>query len=207
MTASRSSLISASLVGMLVAFVATPSVANDRYGRPDYAPPIWTGLYVGAHLGYGWSKAEAEVSGLGLHVEAHDNGSVGGIQIGYNWQRGGYVFGIEADYDLLSDLNVGTVRGRLGFLANHVLVYGTAGLAFADSGLAFADSGRDNLLGLVIGVGAEMPVWRNMTIGLEALYYNFEEQSGTISNGFNTIHYSADVDTFVIRGRLNYHFN
>ena len=68
MTASRSSLISASLVGMLVAFVATPSVANDRYGRPDYAPPIWTGLYVGAHLGYGWSRAEADVSGLGLHV-------------------------------------------------------------------------------------------------------------------------------------------
>jgi outer membrane immunogenic protein len=203
MTASRSSLISASFVGMLVAFAATPSAANDQYGRPDYAPPIWTGLYVGAHLGYGWSRAEADASGGGLHVgvEAHDNGSVGGIQIGYNWQRGGYVFGIEADYDLFSDLNFGTVRGRLGFLANHVLVYGTAGLAFADSG-------PDNVVGLVIGAGVEMPVWRNMTIGLEALYYNFEEQSGTVSNGFGgTIHYSADADTFVIRGRLNYHFN
>ena len=202
MTASRSGLISALFIGMLVAFAATPSVANDRYGRPDYAPPIWTGLYVGAHLGYGWSHGEADASGLGLHVgvEAHDSGSVGGIQIGYNWQRGGYVFGVEADYDLFSDMNFGTVRGRLGFLANHVLVYGTAGLAFADGG-------PDSVVGLVIGVGAEMPIWRNMTIGLEALYYNFEEQSGTVNTGFGTIHYSADVDTFVIRGRLNYHFN
>ena len=110
------------------------------------------------------------------------------------------VVGIEADYDLFSDLNFGTVRGRFGFLANNVLVYGTAGVAFADSG-------PDNVVGLVIGAGAEMPVWRNTTIGLEALYYNFEEQSGTINTGFGTVHYSADADTFVIRGRLNYHFN
>src|SRR5262245_39877086 len=107
MTASRSRLISASFAGMLVAFAATPSAANDQYGRPDYAPPIWTGLYVGAHLGYAWGQGEAHVSGFGMHVgvEVHDSDAVGGIQIGYNWQRGGYVIGIEADYDLFSDLN------------------------------------------------------------------------------------------------------
>jgi len=197
MTVSRSSLISATLVGMLAAFAATPSVAND-HGRLAYAP-LWTGLYVGAHLGYAWVHGEADV--FGIPIEVHGSEAVGGFQIGYNWQtRGGYVVGIEADYDLFSDLNFGTIRGRLGFLANHVLVYGTAGLAFADGG-------PDNVVGLVIGAGAEMPVWRNTTIGLEALYYNFAEESVTIHTGFGSAHYSVDVDTFVVRGRLNYHFN
>src|SRR5262245_44299533 len=106
MTVSRSRLIAATLAGMLAAFVATPGVANDQYGRLAYAP-LWTGLYVGAHLGYGWGHGEADASGFGMHVgvEVHDSGSVGGLQIGYNWQRGGYVVGIEADYDLFSDLN------------------------------------------------------------------------------------------------------
>ena len=203
MTAPRTSFNSAAFVGMLAALVVTPSAANDQYGRLAYAPPIWTGLYVGAHLGYAWAQGEADVSGFGMHVgvEAHGSDAVGGIQIGYNWQtRGGLIVGIEADYDVFSDLNFGTVRGRLGFLANHVLLYGTAGLAFADSG-------PDNVVGLVIGAGAEIPVWRNTSVGLEALYYNFEEKSGTINTGFGTVRYSADADFFVIRGRLNYHFN
>ena len=202
MTASRLSLISATFVGMLAVWFATPSAADDQYGRPTYAPPIWTGLYLGVHLGYGWGQGEANVSGFGMHVgvQAHDSDAVGGIQIGYNWQARGYLVGVEADYDLFSDMNFGTVRGRFGFLANNVLVYGTAGVAFADSG-------PDNVVGFVIGAGAEIPVWRNTTVGLEALYYNFEEKSGTINTGFGTVRYSADADSFVIRGRLNYHFN
>jgi high affinity Mn2+ porin len=180
----------------------TQSAADDQYSRLAYAPPIWTGLYVGAHLGYARGHGEGNVSGFGMQVgvQAHDSDAVGGIQIGYNWlTRGGYLVGIEADYDVFSDLNFGSVRGRFGFLANDVFVYGTAGLAFADSG-------PDNVVGLVIGAGAEIPVWRNTTVGLEALYYNFEEQSGTINTGFGTVRYSADADSFVIRGRLNYHF-
>jgi hypothetical protein len=51
MTASRPSLISATFVGMLAVWFATPSAADDQYGRPTYAPPIWTGLYLGVHLG------------------------------------------------------------------------------------------------------------------------------------------------------------
>ena len=203
MTAFRFSLVSAAFVGMLAAFVATPTVADDRYDRLAYPPPIWAGLYVGAHLGYAWGQGEANVSGFGMHVgvEVNDSAAVGGVQIGYNWQTpGGYLVGIEADYDLFSDLHFGTVRGRFGFLANNVLVYGTAGLAFADSG-------PDNVVGLVIGAGVEIPVWRNTSVGLEALYFNFEEQSGTIYTGFGTVHYSADADSLVIRGRLNYHFN
>jgi outer membrane immunogenic protein len=86
---------------------------------------------------------------------------VGGGQLGYNWQRGAYVFGLETDInaanlnpsmsDGLSPLSgacapesaassskidwYGTVRGRAGWAAGQVLFYGTGGLAYGRVGL------------------------------------------------------------------------
>jgi outer membrane immunogenic protein len=81
---------------------------------------------------------------------------MGGAQFGYNWQRGSFVYGLEADIsamDLNSEMTTvlhgpdpipfpltantnadinwyGTVRGRLGWTAGPVLFYGTGGLAY-----------------------------------------------------------------------------
>src|SRR5690349_21725620 len=89
---------------------------------------------------------------------ASAHGLVGGVQGGYNWQRGPAVFGFEADFsaaDLSTSMTgslsclglpcrvfvpppaaatsssidwYGTVRGRLGWAAGPVLLYGTGGL-------------------------------------------------------------------------------
>ncbi len=58
---------------------------------PVYAAPFnWTGFYIGAHVGAGWSTEE--------WIANHNlNGFLGGAQIGYNWQSGWVVFGVEAD--------------------------------------------------------------------------------------------------------------
>jgi len=79
-----------------------------------------------------------------------------GAQLGYNWQRGSVVYGVEADIsglDLDSQMNTtmlrvpaflpsvtatttssidwyGTVRGRLGWTTGPMMFYGTAGLAY-----------------------------------------------------------------------------
>lgn len=80
------------------------------------------------------------------------SGALGGVTFGYNWQRSNVVFGLETDIDASSirrsfqgqvingfgdavsaekDLNyVSTIRGRLGFVFNKVLFYGTGGFAF-----------------------------------------------------------------------------
>lgn len=83
-----------------------------------------------------------------------------GAQTGYNWQRGSFVYGLEADIsgmNLDTRLNTvlppipgpsfavgstradidwyGTVRGRLGWSAGPVLCYGTGGLAYGDADL------------------------------------------------------------------------
>ena len=68
---------------------------------------------------------------------------VGGIEGGYNWQRGSFVLGGEADIQLsgaddtispfeFSNPWFGTVRGRAGVALNNVLLYGTGGLSYGD---------------------------------------------------------------------------
>jgi outer membrane immunogenic protein len=85
-------------------------------------------------------------------VRNDPEGFTGGGQIGYNLQFGNVVVGLEADAaytdfqrnvrvigttgaasDFRTDMGfLGTVRGRLGYAWDRVLVYGTGGFAYAD---------------------------------------------------------------------------
>lgn len=124
----------------------------------DYAPPpfSWTGLYMGANVGYGWGAGDKVgiTDGLGFQGNAgtlHNDGVFGGAQFGYNYQAGRFVLGLEADIQASdmndrvagvagpyavtakSDINYfGTVRGRLGIAAGPALFYATGGWAWAD---------------------------------------------------------------------------
>ena len=82
------------------------------YKAPPLAAPVqsWTGLYIGANGGWGWSNINATVSPFGPAALAdfgtqtiggnNANGAVFGGQIGYNWQFAPlWVLGIEGDVD------------------------------------------------------------------------------------------------------------
>lgn len=80
---------------------------------------------------------------------------------------------------------------------------GTAGIAWTDPDSDFVD---DSSTAFVIGAGAEFDMaryWRNVTAGVEGLYYAFEEEEGDVG----PFHYEADSSAFILRGRVNYHFN
>ena len=91
----------------LIAFAA-PAAAADLAARPyTKAPPApiavvydWSGFYIGANGGWGSSrKCWDFVDAAGVFVAAEgchdaDGGTVGG-QIGYRWQAGTWVFGLE----------------------------------------------------------------------------------------------------------------
>ena len=97
-------LVTASLIAL---GAAAPAVAADLAARPyTKAPPMiaavydWTGFYIGANGGWGSSR-----NSLGSRLRRswsaprarHDatGGTVGG-QVGYRWQAGTFVFGLEA---------------------------------------------------------------------------------------------------------------
>ncbi len=125
---------------------------------PDDIPLTWTGLYAGAHIG---------------GVDAFsDDGLVGGMQIGKNWQTGRMVYGLEADISFtdLEGIDVfGTVRGRLGYLLNPaILVYGTAGVGFIN----FED---DTETEFVYGLGVEGILTQRTTVRFEYIGFSDSE--------------------------------
>jgi outer membrane immunogenic protein len=121
----------------------------------------WSGVYVGAHAGYGWGDVDASYDdpfdlfppGQGEADYTADGGLLG-VQAGYNWQVSSLVLGVEADVSYLNldeTVDAGfdegtygvntysteidwlaTVRGRVGYAMNRTLLFATAGAAFAD---------------------------------------------------------------------------
>jgi outer membrane immunogenic protein len=198
--------VAAALVGLGAA--GSPAQAQ---GRPD----IWTGLYVGAHVGGGFGKWEDGVDSIS------PRGAVGGGHLGYNYQIQNGVIGLEADIsasgisktytDPLGEIEfannyLGSVRGRLGYAAGPVLLYGTLGVAFTKvevTGTAFGlgtDSVSSNETGFVWGGGVEWKFTPNVSIRAEGLQYRFsdifkDEAGPGLDNRVN-----------VIRGGITYHF-
>lgn len=136
----------------------------------------WTGFYVGAHIGYGFEHT----SGVG-GVDA--DGVIGGFQGGYNWQfNRNWVFGVEADISF-TDINdntlgipvhidyVGTVRGRLGYAWDRMMLYGTGGYGYTRIGsLGIHQSGD----GFVVGGGLEWAFARSWSAKVEYLFHDFD---------------------------------
>ncbi|MGY8680203.1 outer membrane beta-barrel protein [Bradyrhizobium sp. UFLA05-153] len=113
----------------------------------------WTGFYIGGNLGGGVASSHFDDPDYYSSSAAPTRGFfTGGAQIGYNYQFGRGLVGIEADvngnsrfkgsviggYDTYA-LNVatkadvsGTIRARAGLVIDNALVYATGGAAWAD---------------------------------------------------------------------------
>ena len=82
------------------------SRAADWSHTRAYAPPsvpIWTGLYLGVQGGAAHHDAYFNdrdfffSSELGLFERNKVGGAAGGL-LGYNWQQGSFVYGLEGDW-------------------------------------------------------------------------------------------------------------
>src|SRR5215468_8079743 len=95
------SVAAAALIGMGVAASAAdlgrPAPAPVYTKAPIAAPFSWTGFYLGGHVGGAWTHDgitdRDEIPGTTYSNNA--SGFLGGAQVGYNWQTGPMVFGIE----------------------------------------------------------------------------------------------------------------
>ncbi len=108
--------------------VLSLTAANAADLPVKYVPPApmfsWSGFYLGAHIGGTWGTTESEINsiavpglfaigGITLPVVSHAfNGFVGGGQIGYNWQSGIVVFGVEGELSATNAKGTGALPRR-----------------------------------------------------------------------------------------------
>src|SRR5262245_8754467 len=166
-------LVGAALVGSC--FITVPASAADiPLKGPPVAPVVygWTGWYFGVNAGYSHGETKVDyfhnqpipnaggvffVAGVpstfATSPTLHPDGGIIGIQLGYSWQHGSWLFGIEADIALVGgedsstfagfnvfndrftlatqNSGLGTVRARVGVLASpNSLLYVTGGFAY-----------------------------------------------------------------------------
>jgi outer membrane immunogenic protein len=180
------------------------------YAPPPYAvvpPPdcySWAGPYIGGNLGYSWGS----ISGN----QTQPSGVSGGVQGGYNFQNGPWVFGVEGDLQVsgaedtfapwkFSNPWFGTVRARGGYTFSNILVYATAGLAFGELRAETFSLSESHLSGgVTIGFGAEVAFAPRWSAKFEYLYVDLSSTAFAVTGTSNG--YRADV----FRAGVNYHF-
>jgi len=189
-----------------VAFVtmAAPAVAADLPARPYRAPPPvvvapiydWTGFYIGGNGGWGQANNCWDVDLAGVFTRdnclSKSGGLIGG-QVGYRWQVGPAVFGVEAQGDWTSISNshvsvldpnftesskvngLGLFTGQVGYTWGPGLLYFKGGGAVTSStfslnstltGLGFGSISSTRWGGSA-GVGFEYLFTPNWSVGLE----------------------------------------
>jgi outer membrane immunogenic protein len=217
----------AAAAAMPGAQAADMPIKAPRYIEPSAS---WAGWYIGAHAGAAWQRTDANSAYQGFAFDNNtfsNTGFIGGGQIGYNWQHGNFVFGLEGDISGLGGKNTGqrqdstgyqyqsrinwlsTVRGRFGLAVGDTMAYMTAGVAFGsvkntvntDFGTYSSSKTRT---GWTIGGGVEHMLSRNWTIGLEALFVDLGKSNGPVVDGDKTTRFQNQA--VIGRLKLNYKF-
>jgi outer membrane immunogenic protein len=204
---SRIALVAAASIAAV--WTSSVEAADLGYGQPyTVNQPLnmysWAGPYLGGNIGWNWGAVD--------NNPTKPSGFEGGVQAGYNWQTGPWVFGIEGDIQgtgasdtfapwKFSNPWFGTVRGRAGYALNNILFYGTGGLAFGElSGQTFGLSESHTNAGWTLGVGAEVGLARNWSAKVEYLYVNLNDSNFVITGNQNGYHFG------MLRAGVNYHF-
>lgn len=150
-------LASTVFFGLAGAAVAADTAAAESVPEEVLAPAFnWTGGYVGAQVGYEWSRGDMTFT-TGDYANPKPDGFLGGIYGGANYQfSNNLVVGVDADIAWGQANNVapfydengnefpfpdnsgsqdvkwsGAVRGRLGYAYDRWLPYLAGGVAFA----------------------------------------------------------------------------
>ncbi|MGA8616573.1 MAG: outer membrane beta-barrel protein [Xanthobacteraceae bacterium] len=266
--------VSAALIaGVCMGALIQIAAAADLPIKAPVITPIynWTGFYVGGNAGYAWGNANdamalggswlTDGSGDNLVLnplgngQLHPNGFTGGIQVGYNFQTGHWVTGVEADatyfglkeqfsntvtnafsgdpYTFASSFESSwlvTVRPRIGYAFDRLLVYATGGLAITNQkfsqsitqlNVAFTEAGAASATtaGWTVGAGAEYALDKRWSVKAEYLYVDPGAVSFSTTGSCPTVPaiaaacavyngaHSADLKVNIVRTGLNYHFD
>jgi outer membrane immunogenic protein len=186
------SLAAPAFAADLAPYTKAPALASPAYD--------WSGFYVGVFGGGGFgnhnlNNALGPAGFANFTVNYTSTGAVAGGELGYNWQSGNIVFGVEGDY-AWADINgndnfalgsndatklrgVGTLRARGGIAVDRLLLFFTGGWAHGELTHTNTDpvNGVDqftvNRSGLTAGGGIAYALTSNLIGKFEYRYYDF----------------------------------
>jgi outer membrane immunogenic protein len=222
------------LLAGTAALLASPVLAADLPVRKAPFTPAasvynWTGFYIGGHVGGAWGDKDWVAVGVGP-LGSHDvDGFIGGGQVGFNYQVGRWVFGVEADFSwadvdghhidnvFLGDNRTkvdwfGTVTGRIGYTFDRTLLYVKAGGAWARDVYTITSTGffaqtSDTNWGWTVGAGLEYGMTPNWSLKLEYNYLSFDTQRVTfVPNTGGPFDRDVDQTIHVLKAGINYRF-
>ena len=190
---------------------------------PTMAPVYnWGGIYFGINGGYGFGSTNWTAPGLSSGA-FNASGYVVGVTVGANFQADAFVFGLEGDLDTSGiDGSVGatcspvncetkntwlsTFRGRVGYAADRVLFYGTAGGALGNIEAANVPSGfiTSTKAGWTAGAGVEAAFADNWTARIEYLFVDL--QNASFSGNHIAGPVTVTLDSNVVRVGVDYKF-
>ena len=195
----------------------------------------WTGFYLGINGGFGTGNSNWSDGVIGTIGSFPTSGSLVGGTAGANYQIAEYVFGIEGDGDWTNLRGnsgstcgaisavvtapvscqtqsqwLATVRGRVGYAFDRILLYGTAGAAFGNvqTGLnppSTSDSAVE--AGWTVGAGVEVAFAQNWTAKAEYLFVDLP--NATCTTAANCGGAAGSIVSFnenIIRAGVNYKF-
>ena len=226
-------------VALVALAIVTPAAAADMGARmPMKAPPMmepvwnWTGFYIGINGGGGWGRSRWDLLPGGVSEGSHkpNGGTVGG-QIGYNWQFGGWVVGLEAqgNWADFKGSNVSTIfpastnrttidafglfTGKVGYAWNNVMLYAKGGAAvesvdyryFTTATNVTGGTASETRWGATGGLGLEYAFAPNWSAGVEYNHLFMGRRNVAFSPAPN-VSDRIRLDTDVFTGRINYRF-
>ena len=222
-------LIKAGVAAM--ALFATPFAADAADVKVPYfkgtprsviAYYNWTGFYAGLNAGYGTGRSEWDIPAATISPK----GMMYGVTLGYNWQAGSFVYGLEGDYNFsnvkgsvadcggvigvtceTSNTWLATFRGRVGYAFDRFLPYVTAGGAYGNIKATLSPAAltaSESKFGYTFGAGLEYAFLGNWTTKIEYLYVNL----GSFDTGFAApVVSNVSFSESIIRVGLNYKFS
>jgi len=195
----------------------------------------WTGFYLGINGGFGTGNSNWSDGVIGTTGSFPISGFLIGGTAGVNYQIAEYVFGIEGDGDWTNLRGnsgstcgaisavvtppvscqtqsqwLATVRWRVGYAVDRILLYGTAGAAFGNvqTGLnppSTFDSAVE--AGWTVGAGIEVAFAQNWTAKAEYLFVDLPNAAcTTVGNCGGAAGSIVSFDENVIRAGVNYKF-
>jgi outer membrane immunogenic protein len=210
--------------------------AADLPPRPPAfykAPPLergynWTGFYAGINGGYGWGRSSWSDPAAGADSgNFSTRGGLIGGQLGYNWQTGPVVLGIETDADWMNLKGsgtggvcatdgggscqtqqswVGTTRARIGYAFDRWLPYITGGVAYGNiKATQPTGTSSSTKTGWTAGGGLEYGINPNWSAKVEYLHIDLGTATFMgAASGTPTL--SVPVTNDLARVGINYHW-